>query len=137
LYRPSDLGDDEGYPRKIGGGPYTTSWDCCSLEGMIQEQEIFFIHQLKPLQLNTPPAPAPAPAPPRLLVLLFQLSNQLFSCEFMYYELFPRRELMRVLPLREMASEDCVLSLGSSDPNYRTKQMASDDALDPGSRVSR
>ena len=39
--------------------------------------------------------------------------------------------------LREMASEDCVLSLGSSDPNYRTKQMASDDALDPGSRVSR
>ena len=39
--------------------------------------------------------------------------------------------------LREMASEDCVLSLGSSDPNYRTKQMASDDALDPGSRVNR
>jgi hypothetical protein len=39
--------------------------------------------------------------------------------------------------LREMASEDCVLSLGSSDPSYRTKQMASDDALDPGSRVSR
>jgi hypothetical protein len=36
-----------------------------------------------------------------------------------------------------MASKDCVLSLGSSDPSYRTKQMASDDALDPGSRVSR
>ena len=39
--------------------------------------------------------------------------------------------------LREMTSEDCVLSLGSSDPSYRTKQMVSDDALDPGSRVSR
>jgi hypothetical protein len=33
--------------------------------------------------------------------------------------------------LRVMASKDCVLSFRISDPNYRTKQMASCDSRDP------